>query len=184
MKKRTVALLMAAVLLFGAAVGGTFAYLTAQTDSLVNTFTAGNVQITLEETGAVDNAKSFKMIPGEDLAKDPTLTVLAGSEDCYLFVEVTASADAADYISYAMADGWTNLSGNVWYRPLVSASAEDQEFAVLKGNKVTVLDGVTSTMMEAVTAGTKTVTLTVKGYAVQSEGFESAADAWADTFGA
>lgn len=49
MKKRTIALLMAAVMLFGATVGGTIAWLQAETGSVTNTFVAGNIEITLDE---------------------------------------------------------------------------------------------------------------------------------------
>ena len=39
MKKKTVALLLSLVLVFGVVAGGTLAWLTQKTDSVVNTFT-------------------------------------------------------------------------------------------------------------------------------------------------
>ena len=86
MKKRTLALILALVLVFGAAVGGTIAYLTDTTDPVTNTFTVGNIDITLAET-----KDDFKMVPGCDIAKDPKVTVTANSEDCWLFVKIDES---------------------------------------------------------------------------------------------
>ena len=48
-KKRAVVLLTAVALLFAAAVGGTIAYLMAQTSEVVNTFTPTNIDISVEE---------------------------------------------------------------------------------------------------------------------------------------
>ena len=50
MKKKTIALLMVVVMLFGVTVGGTIAWLTASTSKVENTFTVGNINIQLDET--------------------------------------------------------------------------------------------------------------------------------------
>ena len=74
MKKKTVALLMSLVLIFGVAVGGTIAWLMDTTKEVVNTFTVGKVDIDLTETGSTLNTekdvyeKSYKMIPGSKLS--------------------------------------------------------------------------------------------------------------------
>ena len=47
MKKKTIALALVLVMVFGATLGGTFAYLTSQ-DTVTNTFTVGNVKITMD----------------------------------------------------------------------------------------------------------------------------------------
>ena len=62
MKKTKKALLLSlcAVMLVTASVLGTMAYLTS-TDEVVNTFTVGNVAITLDETD-VDNSTQARMI--------------------------------------------------------------------------------------------------------------------------
>ena len=49
MKKRVVIFALALVLVFGCAVGGTLAWLTASTTPVVNTFTFGKITLTLEE---------------------------------------------------------------------------------------------------------------------------------------
>lgn len=177
MKKKTLALLLALVLVFGAAVGGTIAYLTDTTDPITNTFTVGNIDIGLAET--VDD---FKMVPGCDITKDPKVTVEANSEACWLFVKIEKSDNLDSFISYNVASGWTKGDGtdipaNVWYRS-VTASTANQTFSVLTGDEVTVKNTVTKTMMDALTEDTRP-TLTFTAYACQKSGFDTAAAAWA-----
>ena len=80
---RATAMLLAAVMLLMCAIGGTLAWLTAQTTEVNNTFTTSNIGVSLEET-----TEEYKMIPGWTIGKDPKATVETGSEDCYLFVKV------------------------------------------------------------------------------------------------
>lgn len=173
MKKKTMATVLALVLILAVAVGGAVAWLTATTDTVKNTFTVGDINIDLAETTGSD----YKMIPGNTIAKDPTVTVKAGSEACWLFVKVEKSANFDTYLTYAMADGWTALDGvsGVYYRE-VSATNADMAFTVLKDNQVTVPGTVTKTQLEA--AKTSQPTLTFTAYAVQRDNIASAADAW------
>lgn len=106
MKKKTIALLLVMMMVFGITVGGTIAYLT-DSKQVTNTFTVGNVQIKLDEAktdvaGIVqmdDNRKEirteegnrYKLIPNAQYTKDPTVTVLEGSEEAYVRVLVTIS---------------------------------------------------------------------------------------------
>ena len=173
MKKRTLIILVALVAVFGMAVGGTIAWLTDQTEPITNTFTVGNINIELKET-----ATEFKMVPGVTIAKDPKITVVSGSEACYLFVKVEKSANLDGFISYAMATGWTALTGadGVYYR-VVDATTSDTTFSVLANDQVTCNDTVTKAMMDALTEATYP-TLTFTAYAVQQSGSASAAAAW------
>lgn len=173
--KKSIALVLALVLVVGGVVGGTIAWLTDKTEEIKNTFTVGNIDITLAET-----TTDYKMIPGETIAKDPKVTVVGGSEACWLFVKITESANLDDFITYAPVEDWIALEGNdgVYYRE-VAAAADDQEFAVLEGNEVTVNGDVTKAKMDAIEDGTATEpTLTFKAYAIQKAGFDTAADAW------
>lgn len=172
MKKKTLALVLALTLLVAGVVGGTLAWLTDRTAEVKNTFTVGDINIDLTETTA-----NYKMVPGNTIAKDPTVTVKANSEACWLFVKVTESANLGDYITYNIADGWTALAGvdGVYYRE-VGAVTNDVDFLVLKDNIVTVKDTVTKAMLE--TAKTNAPTLTFKAYAVQKDNVASASDAW------
>ncbi len=174
MKKKTLALVLALTLLVAGVVGGTLAWLTDQTAEVKNTFTVGDINIGLTETTA-----DYKMVPGNTIAKDPTVTVKANSEACWLFVKVTESANLDDFITYAIAEGWTALPGvdGVYYRE-VPASAADQTFSVLAGDAVTVKSDVTRTMLE--TAKTDAPTLTFKAYAIQKDHFATADAAWAE----
>lgn len=174
MKKNTLALVLALTLLVAGVVGGTLAWLTDQTAEVKNTFTVGDINIGLTETTA-----DYKMVPGNTIAKDPTVTVKANSEACWLFVKVTESTDLKDFITYAIAEGWTALPGvdGVYYRE-VPASAADQTFSVLAGDAVTVKSDVTRTMLE--TTKTDAPTLTFKAYAIQKDHFATADAAWAE----
>ena len=173
MKKRTLIILVALVAVFGMAVGGTIAWLTDQTEPITNTFTVGNINIELKET-----ATEFKMVPGVTIAKDPKITVVSGSEACYLFVKVEKSANLDKFITYTMAAGWIALEGadGVYYRE-VNATASDTTFSVLANDQVTCNDTVTKAMMDVLTEATYP-TLTFTAYAVQQSGSDSAAAAW------
>lgn len=174
MKKKALALVLALTLLVAGIVGGTLAWLTDQTAEVKNTFTVGDINIGLTET-----TTDYKMVPGNTIAKDPTVTVKANSEACWLFVKVTESTDLKNFITYAIAEGWTALPGvdGVYYRE-VPASAADQTFSVLAGDAVTVKSDVTRTMLE--TAKTDAPTLTFKAYAIQKDHFATADAAWAE----
>ena len=181
--------LCCALLLVAAGVFGTLAYLTG-TDTVNNTFTVGNVKITLDEAKVTTDgtpvegadrvkANEYHLLPGHTYTKDPTVTVEANSEACWLFVKVTESANLKDFITYAIAEGWTALSGvdGVYYRE-VPASTADQTFSVLADDAVTVKSNVTKTMLE--TAKTDAPTLTFKAYAIQKDHFATADAAWAE----
>lgn len=177
MKKKAFALFLALALVVGGVVGGTVAWLTATSDSVVNTFTVGDINIELTETKPEN--RQAKMVPGNTIGKDPTVTVKKDSEACWLFVKVEESRNLGDFITYVMADGWTALTGvdGVYYRE-VPATTADVSFAVLKGNAVTVKTDVTKANMNALTAATYP-TLTFTAYAVQKDNVADAAAAWA-----
>jgi hypothetical protein len=180
-KVKGLLLSLATVLMVFGLIGSSIAWLMTSTDPIVNVFTYGDIQIKLEET----TGNRYKMTPGATLEKDPTLTVLADSEDCWLFVKIDESAveKLSDYIDYSIADGWTALSGvpGVYYRE-VNSSDQNQPFGVLADNKVTVKGTVTKEMLEKLNSANYP-TLTFTGYAVQRdatiEEIDTAAEAWA-----
>ena len=181
MNKKTFVMVLALVLVFGIAVGGTLAVLTAKTSEVKNTFTPSNIDITLEETKPEN--KTAKMVPGATIEKDPKATVVAGSEDCWLFVEITKSTNFDDFMTYEIADGWTLVdeTTNVYARQ-VKAAQMGTAFSVLKNDQVTVKDTVTKAQMEALTDATHP-TLSFTAYAVQlmkdNTTEFTAAEAWA-----
>lgn len=93
-KSKALLLTLCAVLLVAASVLGTMAYLTS-TAKVENTFTVGKVEIKLDETDVTNptgprvQANSYKLMPGTTYTKDPTVTVLKGSEDSYVRMKVT-----------------------------------------------------------------------------------------------
>lgn len=172
---KTFALVVVMMLVIGCTIGGTIAWLTAKTDPVVNTFTVGDINITLAET-----TTNFKMVPGNTISKDPKVTVLKDSEACWLFVKIEKSANLDSFITYTIADGWTALSGadGVYYRE-VNATTQDTGFDVLASNQVTVKDTVTKAMMnELQKDGATQPTLTFTAYAVQKDNIDTAAIAW------
>ena len=105
MKKKTIALLLVLVMIFGISVGGTIAYLTDK-EAVTNTFTVGNVKIKLTETKiengvATDDriqgsatetvGNQYHLLPGLSYKKDPMVTILEGSEESYIRMIVTVT---------------------------------------------------------------------------------------------
>lgn len=178
MKKKTLALLAALVLVIGCIIGGTLAWLTDKTDTVVNTFTTSDIKVKLEET----TGTAYKMVPGYELEKDPKAWVVAGSEDCYLFVKLdwanntyTSGETAKSYLDWAIADGWTPVPGktNVYYRTvnskqMSSDNGANNAYPILAGNKVTVSGDITKEQMNALDAEDAVKpTLTITAYASQ-----------------
>lgn len=159
------------------AVGGTAAWLAAKSEPIASTFTFGDINITLTET---DHQEQIKIIPGVDIKKALKVTVQADSVDCWLFVKVEQTGTfVADKVTYSIDDSWTKGDGsqipeNVYYRQVKGATT-DSEFPVLKDDKITVSKELTKEEIQNITGPT----LTFTAYAVQKEGINTAADAWA-----
>lgn len=212
MKKKLLIMSVAMVLVCAFAVGMTIAYLTS-TDRVVNTFTVGNVQIKLDEA-EVDQygvpqgspaprvkANSYKLIPGHIYTKDPTVTVLSGSESSYIKMTVTfTKADALGAIfgtddaglfsifnGYDSANwinkGYTEDTENhtrtyeFWYKEVVPAVPATTENVALDA----LFDSITvpGTITNAQLATIADMTITVNAYAIQADGFANAEAAWA-----
>ena len=180
-KKKVLALLLAMVLVVVGVAAGTLAWLTAKSDTVTNTFTTSDIKVELTETN-----ETYKMIPGYDIHKDPKAKVLSGSEECFLFVKLEKSANFGDFMTYAMADGWTALTGvdGVYYREVKTADI-GTAYSVLKDDKVTVKGTVTKGMMNEIDNGTAAKpTLKITAYASQlhknAETEFTAAEAWAN----
>lgn len=94
MKKKILAIVLCIAMLAIAIAGGTMAYFTDEA-AKTNTFTMGKVDIDLTEPKYVptENGK-LRVYPGQTYAKDPTITVAADSEDCYLVATVTITKRA------------------------------------------------------------------------------------------
>lgn len=127
--KRIVTLLLALVLILGCGIGGTLAYLTANTNEVTNTFVVGDIgTLDLEETkgeGKDDGKKQFVIVPGVPMEKDPKVTYAYPAktenadeyvqQDVYIFVEVDAVAGTSGGWQFAQAttDGVSTYTYNV-----------------------------------------------------------------------
>lgn len=199
MKKTSKVLLLSlcAVLLVTASVLGTMAYLTSQ-DQVVNTFTVGNVAITLDEKD-VDNSTSgendrdkanvYKLMPGHNYEKDPIVHVDANSEDCYLFVKVVneiVDIEAEKTVAQQMAEkGWVAVDGAnanangiyVYTKDKTNPAVVTKESNITVFENFTIADSVDNTTLD--TYAKKTIT--VNAYAIQADGFvgKTASEIWA-----
>lgn len=190
--KKALLLALCAVLLVAATVMGTMAYLTAKA-TVTNTFTMGNVAMTMDEakvdlngvviTGSEagrGNSNTYKLMPGHAYTKDPTVHVAANSENSWIFVKVDNQisdfeSKATDYVNIAAqieAKGWKKLETGVYYKEYTTAAIVTdyvvfENFTIDSGaEKVTGWGSATN----------KQVVITA--YAIQKDGFPTAADAW------
>lgn len=162
MKKKVLSI-VAVVLVLCCAIGGTLAWLTAKSDVVKNTFSPSNIKIELKET----TGAQYKMVPGYTIEKDPAAKVLAGSEQCWLFVKIEKSGNFDQYLTYEPANGWEPVAEetNVYARKVTTPEI-GTAYSVLLNDQVTVKDGVDETMMNSLTAETYP-TLTITAYASQ-----------------
>lgn len=197
-KDKTLKTLVAAlsiVLVMCLTAAGTLAWLTAKTEQVTNTFSTSDIGVGLKESENLD----LKMIPGWDITKDPKAWITEGSEAAYLFVEVKESNNFDDFMTYAIADGWTLLNSDpaeegrnivtdnitadtyVIYRKVTTAEqmGENSAFEILKDSKVTVSVDVTKEMMtENFTAPTLTFTAYASQLKKNNKAEFTAAEAW------
>ena len=114
MKKKTLALLLSLVLVFGVIAGGTLAWLQDSSNTITNTFTWGegnNINLTLAETTGTE----YTIVPGKQDPKDPTLTLTTETES---YVYVVINNELADYLDIVGMDtsaegDWTKLTGSL-----------------------------------------------------------------------
>lgn len=184
MKKRTMALLAAMLMIVGVMIGSTLAWLTAKSSPVVNTFTTSDIEIELKETTGAD----YKMVPGWPIDKDPKVTVLAESEECYLFVKLEKNPTSGevqfdDYLEYTVDKDWEELNSEkypgVYYRE-ITKDGIGKPYSVLKDDKIFVKETVTKEMMAK--AKNNKPTLTITAYASQLYGKDKvkfgAEEAW------
>lgn len=185
MKTRTKALVLGlcAVLLVVTTVFATMAYLTSK-DTVTNTFTVGNVKITLDEAKVDVNGEKgdettrvkenqYKLIPGHFYTKDPQVHVDENSEDCWLFVKLENGLkniiDTTTIEDQMTAEGWTciDTTNNIWaYQAIVSANAT-----------VDVFGGFTL-KTDAAVEDYASAKITITAYAIQADGLTTAQVAW------
>ncbi len=216
MRKSTkiIASLACAALLVVGSVMGTMAYLTSQTEVVNNTFTAGKLAITLDEAdvdvyGKKETedrvpANEYKLIPGHEYVKDPTVHFQPNSEEAYLFVKVDMHPGMRFVLNdkhldgnigiddQIRANGWQNFKmvpgtqGDNYtakiYCQKVSANFTDKavDYQVFDHFVTSTTEQATKAMTDVANAGAK---IQITAYAVQADGFKTAEEAWNATFG-
>ena len=197
--KKAALLLCSAVLLVCISIGATVAYLTSQ-DSVTNTFTVGNVAITLDEADTDDStldadrdtSNTYKLFPGHTYIKDPTIHVGDASENCWLFVKVDNGIadieDETDTIAAQMSElGWSEVttgSGIYAYDRIVAASEDIPVFSHFKISGDVVGGMEPSTTDDSGNDGKlyldayKNAQIVITAYAIQADGFTTAKAAW------
>jgi len=217
MKQRLkiVLICVCAILLVAASVLGTLAYLT-DFESATNTMTVGKVYISLDEADVDEQGKvesnervtenKYHLIPGQTYVKDPTVTVEAKSEECYvrMLVEVKSidelkaampkeDADFADYyvddtfLLQYLCNGWDaqtwlfeDYDNGVYefrYNGTVAKSESDTKLAPLF-TEITVPGAIENEQI----AHLQGVEIVVTAQAVQAAGFDTADAAWSASF--
>lgn len=172
-----------AVLLVCVSVGATLAYLTSSA-VVTNTFTVGQVTITLDETkvdayGVADTTagrvmgNAYKLLPGHTYTKDPVVHVAQGSEPCYLFVKVENGIAGIEATGNTMAaqmaaKGWSLVTGtqNVYaYSTVVDARTATAPVDVAVFDSFTLAGN-------AQVAAYANQQVVITAYAIQADGFE------------
>ena len=176
MKKKVLLIALAAILLVGASIGGTLAWLTA-TASVINTFTVGKVNIDLYEHTLAEDGKTLKtgetnitrtgnayhLVPGETYGKDPTVIVNDGSEECYVFVKV-ANPFGDKLVPNIVSTNWIEVTVP---NPIAGEKVYKYTNTATAGQNLQVFTEVTaSSSIVAETFGNIVVT----AYAIQKEG--------------
>lgn len=208
MKKKILVACLCVALAVLTVAGTTLAYLTSK-DKVVNTFTVGKVEITLDEAKANTDgtlvegadrvkANSYKLMPGHTYNKDPMVTVLAGSEPSYIKMTVTFSkANELDAIFAPTGADLTSIfngydTANWIYKGNTKDATADTRtyefwYKETVGAPTTnvALDALfdSITVPDAITgeqlATIAGMTITVDAYAIQADGFADADTAWA-----
>lgn len=136
MKKKLMAIALAVCVAAVLAAGASLAYFTDQTKAANNTFTMGNVKITLDETDLTKDGGSrtaegntyTNLYPGMDMVKDPIVHNV-GKNDAWVRVIVRVANGAAFMDKFAIApyassplEGLTHGLGEGWQ---ITASTKD-----------------------------------------------------------
>lgn len=131
----------------------------------------------------VTDSGSVQVQPGVAAQKDLTVHFDGSEAAVYVFAEVqggwTRGADNRTYtygagsLSWRVADGWTHLQDNVYYRELAPNTALTA--GLIDGGAVNVSEDMTRTELQAA-AGT--LHIRVQAAAVQREGGDTAQIAW------
>ena len=157
--------------------GVTFSRYVASAHSLDEARVVAFGDLTVTDSGTV------QVQPGVSAAKNLTVRFEGSEAATYIFVEVqggwTLGADGHTYtgqsglMTWRVADGWTHLQDNVFYRELAPNTA--LETGLIDGGAVEVSENMTRTQLEALPGSLR---IRVQAAAVQRESGDTAEAAW------
>ena len=200
--KKAALLLCSAVLLVCISIGATVAYLTS-TQTVTNTFTVGNVAITMDETKVDENgtpiqgvdrvqANTYKLMPGHTYTKDPTIHVSDTSEEAYLGVKVVFenSAEADEKLSLNMLSIFSGFIAENWTIQEKTQEDNDVYYLLTRKNTVTKNDNIKlfdyvvipDEMTNEQIADLNNIKMVITAYAVQKDGFDTPSEALTTAF--
>ena len=199
--KKLMVLVMALACVATISITATLAYFTDTTDAVVNTFTVGKVEITMDEANVDgkdaegndnsdeerDLANDYYLVPSHTYVKDPTVYVDKDSEACFLFVTVANGialietteegktiAEQMDTLGWDVVDASKNL--------YCYCDADGKPKSVAAGADVVVFNEFTieGTVDNTTLGRFGDAEIVVNAYAVQSAGLETktAAEVW------
>lgn len=182
--KKALTLALCAVLLVVTTVFATMAFLTSK-DSVTNTFTVGNVKITMDESkvdlyGTKDagisrvKENTYKLIPGHTYVKDPTIHVDTDSEACWVFAKIE------NELTNAATLAMNNVSNQTGYWFLIDETDNIWAYSVAlnAGESSAALFEYFTVKDDADVSSYENKTIVVTGYAIQADGFDTAQEAW------
>lgn len=208
--KKAMLLCLCIVIVAAAAVVGTLAWL-MDADSVVNTFTVGQVDISVDEALVnedgtpvpdADRVKenTYHLLPGKTYTKDPTMNVMANSEDAYvrMILKVHNASDVQAILTkYELGDfsaligGWdpevwiykgftedteaNTISFEFRYKDIAVGGEEDAALPALFDTLIAPGQMTAQELKELYDGGFK---MEIFGHAIQSDGFESDDLAW------
>ena len=183
----SVFVMLALTMVVGCAVDGTVAWLVSESESSVSTFTLGDINIELaEESGS----QPLKIIPDVEITRTLRVKVMPNSEACWLFVKVEETNwpdfkktdETTRKVSYSVnvPNDWKALEGNpgVYYREVSAEDAQRGDAYDVNCN-VTVSQMLTKEEVNSIAAAETQPQLSFTAYAVQRDGIDDAATAWA-----
>lgn len=202
--KRTLITVLAMLLVCVLSVTATLAYITTKSDTVRNTFSVGNVAITLNEKD-VDNdsnkddnvtigsetrdlANAYKLISGHTFEKDPTVFLTKGSEDAWIFVKIEVGVNLAKVLvandtsktndgsieDQLVANGWTKVADNFYGRQSKTTASSTVDVKHIVFSTITTKATATSDDL----AACKGEEIAVTAYAIQADGLNTTTAAW------
>ncbi len=108
MRKNAIAIAVALTVILAVGLLSTLAYFTDKKE-VTNTFTVGNLAIDLTEPVFVADSK---LLPGTEIPKDPTVKLLEGSEDAYIFMQIIYGGNIMSFLdTISVNTNWKLVTG-------------------------------------------------------------------------